>query len=289
LSIWLVGGGAGVPALGAVGCAWATLAVNLALLAMSVAMLQTQKLYRPFLIWQPLERPDVTQLRQFLRLGLPAGLAYLVEVTSLTLMALFIARLGVIASASHQIAASVAAVLYMMPLSIAIAASSRVSFWLGAGNAIQARRVVLMSLGLSAITALTLCASLFIASTRVARWYSPNPEIVMLGASLLAWVAAFHLADSTQALCAFLLRCYRITVVPLLLYGVLLWGLGLYGGYVLTYRGIPGFHAATQSPVSFWIATAVATGLVATSLLLLLWWAVRRSLEDRDADAAGVR
>ena len=58
-------------------------------------------------------------IAQFARLGVPAGLAVLVEVTSFTLMALFIARLGTLAAAAHQIASNLAAVLYMMPLSLA--------------------------------------------------------------------------------------------------------------------------------------------------------------------------
>jgi MATE family multidrug resistance protein len=37
----------------------------------------------------------------------------MVEVTSFTLMALFIARQGSLASAAHQIAANLAAVMYM--------------------------------------------------------------------------------------------------------------------------------------------------------------------------------
>ncbi|MGH8857587.1 MAG: MATE family efflux transporter, partial [Polaromonas sp.] len=86
----------------------------------------------------------------------------------------------------------------------------------------------------------------------------------------------YHVADATQALCAFLLRCYRITLSPLALYGVLLWGMGLFGGYRLTYEGIAG-QAATQSASSFWAASTVAIGLVATCLLGLLWHAVRQS------------
>ena len=56
----------------------------------------------------------------------------MVEVTSFTLMALFIARQGTTASAAHQIASNLAALLYMVPLSLAIATSARVSYWLGA-------------------------------------------------------------------------------------------------------------------------------------------------------------
>jgi MATE family multidrug resistance protein len=84
-------------------------------------------------------------------------------------------------------------------------------------------------------------------------------------------------ADATQALTAFLLRCYHITIAPLALYGVLLWGLGLLGGYRLAYSGIAG-QAATRSAGSFWAASTLAIGLVAACFLALLWHAVRRSL-----------
>lgn len=278
LSVWLVAGGGGVEPMGAVGCAWATLVVNYLLLALAITMLRTQDLYKPFRVWQRMERPDWTQIGGFARLGIPGGLAYLVEVTSFTLMALFIARLGTVASASHQIAASVAAVLYMMPLSMAIACSARVSFWLGAGKPDYAKRAVLLGLKITALAALALAAIVSVAGELLAGWYSANPEIVALASSLLVWVAFYHVADATQALCAFLLRCYRITIAPLALYGVLLWGLGLYGGYRLAYVGLAG-ATATRSAGSFWVASTTAIGLVASCLLGLLWYAVHKSLE----------
>ena len=277
LSIWLVAGGGGVEPLGAVGCAWATLVINYLLLVLSVVMLRTQALYSPFRIWQRLERPDWQQISNFARLGIPGGLAYMVEVTSFTLMALFIAKLGTVASASHQIAASAAAVLYMMPLSMAIACSARVSFWLGANRPDHAKRVVILGLKLTTLLSLLLAAIIFIANKWLAGLYSSNPAIVSLGTSLLTWVAFYHVADAAQALCAFLLRCYRITVTPLICYGVLLWGLGLYGGYQLTYEGMAGRHA-TQSPISFWVASTLAISLVAICLWVLLWRALAKSL-----------
>ena len=277
LSIWLVAGGGGIEPLGAVGCAWATLVVNYLLLGLSVAMLRTQAIYKPFHIWQRIERPDWGQIRDFARLGIPGGLAYMVEVTSFTLMALFIARLGTVASASHQIAASAAAVLYMVPLSMSIACSARVSFWLGAGRPDNAKRVVILGIKLTALVSFALTAIISVANHWLASLYSANPAIVAIGAALLSWVAFYHMADAMQSVCAFLLRCYRITFIPLLLYGVLLWGLGLYGGYQLTYAGVAG-RAATQSASSFWAASTLAISLVAVSFLALLWRAVRKSL-----------
>ncbi|MEO7954399.1 MAG: MATE family efflux transporter [Polaromonas sp.] len=280
LSIWLVGGGAGVEPMGAVGCAWATLVVNYVLVLLSVLMLKTQDIYKPFRIWQRIEPPDWLQLRSFARLGIPGGMAYLVEVTSFTLMALFISRLGTVATASHQVAASVAAVLYMMPLSIALACSARVSFWLGAARPDHAKRAVLLGIRLTFLIALVFTAIVSIAGRVLASWYSANPEIIALASGLLVWVAIYHLADAIQVLSAFLLRCYRITLVPMLLYGVLLWGVGLLGGYRLAYEGLGG-HAATESASSFWAASTVALGLVAACLSGLLWHVVHKSVKHR--------
>ena len=98
--------------------------------------------------------------------------------------------------------------------------------------------------------------------------------MLAMASTLLVWVAVYHVADALQALCAFLLRCYQIAVAPLILYGVLLWGLGLYGGYRLAYVGVFGY-AATQTASSFWLASTVAIGLVALCLLGLLLYAVR--------------
>ncbi len=277
LSIWFVAGGAGLDPMGAVGCAWATLVVNYLLLLLAVLLLRTNVFYLPYRIWARLEKPNWRQILSFVRLGLPAGMSYMVEVTSFTLMALFIARLGTVAAASHQIAASMAGVLYMVPLSLAIACSARVSFWIGAGQPDQARRVVGLALSLSALSASALALLLWLLSQHIPGWYSRNPAVVLTASTLLTWVSIYHLADSLQAVCAFLLRCYRITLMPLLIYSVLLWGLGLAGGYFLAYVGTPDMPAS-QLALSFWSAATLALAAVALCFLALLWRASRHAL-----------
>ena len=118
---------------------------------------------------------------------------------------------------------------------------------------------------------------LLIARQGLASAYSENPEIIGLASSLLLWVAFYHVADAVQAVSAFLLRCYRITLAPLALYGVLLWGLGLFGGYQLAYVGIAD-RAATASTSSFWVSSTLALALAACCMLGLLVLAVRRSV-----------
>lgn len=270
LSVWFTFGGAGLAPQGAAGCAWATLAVNYGLMLLGWWMLRRHTMYGPLRLWRPLERPDPAQIARFLRLGLPAGLSILVEVTSFTLMALFIARQGALASAAHQIASNLAAVLYMVPLSLAIAASARVSFWRGAGNEHQAAAVALKGFWLAALMGCALAAILLVAKGTITALYSTSAEVVAMAGALAVWVAAYHVADALQTLCIFVLRSYRITLAPLAVYCVLLWGVGLYGGYVLAYRGLAGW-GPMHSPSPFWAASAAALGataLIFTALLL---------------------
>jgi MATE family multidrug resistance protein len=271
LSIWLTFGGFGVPAMGLAGCAWGTVIVNYLLLLLAIWALRTQSLYAPYAIWARMERPDPKALREFARLGVPTSLAVLVEVTSFTLMALFIARLGTEAAASHQIAASLAGVLYMVPLSLGIAASSRVSYWLGAGHAARARHAAGLGYKLALVFAGSSALLLLVGHDAIARVYAGNKPALVAGAGhLLLWLAVYHFADALQAVGVFLLRSYGVATRPLVLYCVLLWGVGLGGGYVLAYVGVGTLAAPMQSPSAFWSAGAVALLCTAVAFMTLL-------------------
>ncbi|WP_276606536.1 MATE family efflux transporter [Ramlibacter rhizophilus] len=275
LSIWFVFGGLGLPAQGLAGAAWATLTVNSLMVGVAVLLLRGAALYRPYDIWRRLEPPHVPTLRGFLRLGVPTGLAIMVEVTSFTLMALFIARLGTVAAASHQVAASLTGLLYMMPLSLGIAASARVSYWLGANEPARARQALRLGLQLALSLSLTSALALVLLQQPLARLFAgPNPPVVALAAALLPWVAAYHVFDSLQAVCVFVLRSFGIATASLVVYCLLLWGVGLGGGYLLAYQGLPGI-APLQSPRAFWGAGALALVLTALSFMALLWRASR--------------
>lgn len=276
LSYALTFGGSGFAGLGVVGCAWATLAVNLVMMLAGLWLLRTQDIYRPYRLWQRPEKPDWAVIRRFLALGVPAGLSIMVEVTSFTLMALFIARLGAVALASHQIAASLAGVLYMVPLALGIASSARTGFWLGAGQRHKARRAAALGIGLAIGAALLGAGLLFLGREALAHAFSNDPQVVHAATLWLGWVALYHLADAVQAVCAYLLRCYRITLMPLLIYTALLWGVGLYGGYVWAYQGIEWAGWPLRASVdTFWITSTVALASVSVLFTAMVWHASR--------------
>jgi multidrug resistance protein, MATE family len=275
LTIWFVFGGLGIEPMGAVGCAWATVVVNWLMVAVAAWTLRTQHLYRPYAIWQALERPHWPTLAEFARLGVPGGLSVMVDVTSFTLMSLFIARQGTAASASHQVAANLAAVMYMVPLSLAIATSARVSFWLGAGEPRHARHAIGTGFKMALVMAVGMSSLVLALRFQLAAIYSPNPEVVALAAGLIALLALYHLGDATVAMCVFVLRCYRVVIAPFVAYVVVLWGIGLAGGYILAYVGAGPLHAQ-HSPAAFWEGGAAGLLLLAPIVAAILWRSVRR-------------
>ena len=274
LSMALTFGVFGLPAQGAVGCAVATLIVNCLMLSMGLYLLRTQEVYRIYKLWRPMERLDLGTLAKFLRQGVPAGLSIMVEITSFTLMALFIARMGVSASAGHQIAATAAGVLYMIPLALGIASSARVGFWLGANQPDQVRRAVANGLVLSAATAVVCSAALWLGKELLAKAFTRDADVALIAIGLLGWVALYHFFDAIQTVCAFLLRCFRITLIPLLIYSIILWGIGLGGGYLWAYDGMASWPAL-RHPSSFWITSCAALGVVTLLFLGLTYKAAK--------------
>ena len=270
LSIWFTFGGWGIEAQGAAGCAWATLLVDYAIAILAVILMRCQKLYAPLQLWQRMEAPDWRRLGAFLRLGVPAGLSILVEVTSFTLVALFVARQGALAAASHQIAANLAAVCYMVPLSLGIAISARVSWWRGAGNEAQAQALAWLGVKIALVSGLVLSGSLLVARHAIPHVYTADPGVIALTSALLLWVALYHAADSIQCVCIFLLRCWRVTVAPLVVYCSLLWGGGLGGGYWLAYKNEATSAYWSTNPTPFWIGSGIALALVAILFVFLL-------------------
>ena len=278
LSIWLTFGGLGLEAQGLVGCAWATLIVNFWLMGMSIYYLRHHQIYQPYKIWQPMEPAHWPTLKEFLRLGVPSALSLMVEVTAFTMMALFISRQGVVAAASHQIASSIATVMYMVPLALGIATSARVGFWIGANDGHRAEKSVHTGLQLALMLSLLISGALALFKEELAPAFSNDAAVVIAASSVLGWVAIYHLMDALQAVCAFILRCYRMTFLPLLVYCIMLWGVGLYGAYQWAYHGLWTWPA--QPTVStFWAASSFALGIVsAVFVALTLWSAKQRRL-----------
>ena len=272
LSVALVWGvpGFGVPSLGVVGCGIATCIAMWAQLIAAVVVLRRDAFYDRFELWgRGLDAPDRPALRTQLRLGLPIGATILIEVTGFTFMAIFIARLGAVPVAGHQIAANLVALLFMMPLALANATSTLVAQRIGAQDLRDARRLGWHGLLIGCAVAAVMGGTVFLARVSVVALYTADAAVAAVALSLVAWLALFHLADAAQAIAGFVLRAYRITVITLVVYVGALWGVGLFGGYVLAFDTLgispPGLTGAR----GFWVAATA--GLVIAAVILCVY------------------
>ncbi len=274
-SVWFVFGGYGIEPMGAVGCAWGSVVVFSAMCVAALWMLSRHPNYAAAQAWKRPEPPDWAKLKELLRMGLPSGGAMFFEVTSFTLMAVLIARLGVNASAAHQVCVNVASVIFMVPLSLSIASGARVSYWIGAGDPAFAQTLARKAVGYVLMANALLSCCLLLLAPALVRAYTPDAAIQALATTLLYWTACFTLFDGLQTICVFLLRCYRVTVLPFVIYASVLWGMGLGGGMWLTYWGGAGIQA-WQSPSGFWAAAVLAIALTGLAFWGLLVWTLKR-------------
>jgi MATE family multidrug resistance protein len=279
LSVLLAFGWGIIPAMGLLGCALATVVVSACMMLIAMGLLRRHALYADLMLWQPLEPPDWTAVRQMLRIGIPNGLSVTVEVTSFTLMALLISRMGEVAAASHQIASNMAALLYMVPLSFSIAISARLSYWRGAENQQAVHHCLKIGFQLVLSLAVVLASLLWLFNESIAHWYTKDLAVAQLATTLLAVIGVFHLLDALQTICFFVLRSFKVTIAPMLIYSIPLWGIGLTGGSYLAYDGLGPF-SAMQSPTAFWYMNILALTLVCAGLVILIQLQLKKSQAD---------
>lgn len=274
-----------LPSLGAGGCGIATaIAMNLQMLV-AWLLLRRDPFYAPFGLRERFARIDGAGLAALLRLGLPMGGSIIIEVTGFTFMALFIARLGATPVAGHQIAANLVALMFMMPLAIGNAAGALVAQRIGADDLADARRLSWHAVEIGLLIAAAMGGAVFVLRQPILALYTHDALIVAAALPLLAWVVAFHVADAVQALAAFVLRAWRIATVPMVIYAVAIWGVGLAGGYVLAFD-LAGF---TPPPLrgapGFWAAATLGLVLAGAGMAAFLGWMLRQQ-RNRDIAAA---
>ena len=277
LSVALVFGAGPVPALGVVGCGIATALAMWAQVLVAWVVLRRDRFYVPFALWgRGLHPPSRVALGALLRLGVPMGLATLIEVTGFSFMALFISRLGTTPVAGHQIAVNLMALLFMMPLSVAQAASTLVAQRIGAGDIGDARRLGWHGLQLGIGVAALMGTAVFALREPIVRVYSGDAAVVAAALPLLRWAALFHVADAAQIIAAFVLRAWRVATLPLAIYVVSLWGVGLGGGYALVTHGEALVPASLRGASGYWAACTLGLVLAASALSALLAAVLRR-------------
>ncbi|WP_425045561.1 MATE family efflux transporter [Primorskyibacter sp. S87] len=277
----LIFGNWGAPELGVVGAAIATVATQLvslgAVIFYAVRSLPEHSLFQRF--W----RPDWEMLGSVFRLGVPIGLTNLSEVSLFAASTMMMGWFGTIPLAAHGITLQLTSATFMVHVGLSNAATIR------AGNAFGRRDRAHMGKGAIVVTMMSLVtAALTIFCFLV--WPEPllslfmdnadpdRPEILRIGAGLLAVAALFQLVDGAQVIALGLLRGVQDTAVPMVIAALSYWAVGIPVSYLM------GF-------VWEWQGVGVWLGLVcglACAGILLMWrfWTVGLSKVGTQPEAA---
>ena len=257
-------GGFGLPAMGAAGLAAATSVIAWLIAIVAWTWVYVAPHYARFRVFAHVSPPRRSALGHLAAVGLPIGLTFLVDVTAFTFMSLFIARLGPLAIAGHQIAANLAALTYMVPLALGNAAAVVVGQAIGANQYGRARRAGIVGMALGVALAVPVGAVLYFGRSVIAGLYTNDAAVAAMAASLIALVAGYHLADALQGVVVNVLRGYKRTLVPMVVYAFALWGVGLAGGYALGLTRVDLPLVAAVTPLGapgFWIAATASVAL----------------------------
>ncbi|NJA88984.1 MATE family efflux transporter [Rhodocyclus tenuis] len=273
----LVSGRWGGEGLGVVGCGIANAVAGWVAFLCALAYLRFASAMAPFRLFAHWEWPHWPALRELLRLGLPMGFSSFVEISAFTFIALFVAQLGAAVVAAHRIVANLAAVVYMLPLALAIATLAQVGQAVGARDARRARLSITAGLLLAGGLSTALGVILWLLATPLVEAYTSDVRVQVTALGLIGWLALYQVFDAVQTIAAFALRAYKITLTPMIVHVLCFWGVGLGGGWWLAFRG-----ATPLGVAGFWIASLLS--LVFAALLLggLLWRAVVRARREAE-------
>lgn len=265
LAYALIHGAFGLPRLDILGAGIATTLVSCTMCIAAALLCATCQPFRSYRVFADLGRWDAALMRKLLHLGLPISGASVLEYGVFGAAALLMGKIGTTALAAHQIALQVAAIMFMVPLGISLAATVRVGHAVGRDDALGARRAgfVAIGLGFGFMAAMTLLVAmtrhaiptLFLGESTTAA------ATAALTASLLVVGASFFIADGLQVVANGALRGRNDTRVPLLFAALGFWAIGFPCCYVL---GFP----LGLGPAGVWIGLAIGLAVYAA---LLVW------------------
>ena len=245
LLCWMfVFGKLGPPPLGAVGAAIASTIGRWAMAAflLAVAWKDLKPALEPY-------RPEALErgpLLRMVRLGLPIGFQFVLEVGVFSLVGIMMGRMSALALAGHQVALTLASLTFMVPLGVSVSAAVLVGRAVGRRDPDGARRAARLSIATS-LTFMALSAlTLLLFPRQIASLYSNDPAVIAIAASLIPIAGVFQIFDGLQVTSGGVLRGFGETRSPMFANLVGYWVLGF--------------------PVSLWLGFKLGLGPRG------LWW-----------------
>ncbi len=276
----LIFGHWGAPELGAKGAAIATVAVRWLMLG-GLVWFGRHDLVPPLrlLADRAMRRSAfaLAPLWRLLRLGAPIGGQFVLELGVFAATALLIGALDAAGGAAgatgpgltgHQVALQLASLSFMVPLGLGMAASVRVGWAVGRGDAVAVRRAAAAAVTLGALVMTGFMLLFLLLPDVLARQMTGHEPALAVAVALIPIAGVFQIGDGLQVVAIGCLRGLGDVRSPLLGNVVGFWVLGLPLGCWFAF----GLGAG---PAGLWWGLVIGLFAVAAMLLVVLRLRVR--------------
>jgi MATE family multidrug resistance protein len=266
----LIHGEFGLPRLELFGAGLATTIISFAMFLAGLWFVTRRRPFRKYQVLGRIWRIDWILMRRLTVIGAPISLSFLLEYSLFGAAGLLMGVISTTALAAHQIALQVAAILFMVPFGIGMAATVRVGHAVGRGSAPAAKRAALVATVLGIVFMSVMTFAVILGRFAIARFFFGEAAesagvVIELTAALLLVGATFFIADGVQTVVAGALRGMSDTRVPLLLAAVSYWLIGFTAAYELAFR-------AELGAIGVWIGLSCGTAVYALLLILRFRW-----------------
>lgn len=241
LDLLLVPGTLGLPALGAVGGAWATTGARTFLTLAMLAYIARMPEARALGVFDKPERDRAAEAEQR-RIGYGAGASNFFEVASFASMNVIAGWMGGLAVAAWAIVLNVAAVVFMVPLGLATGAAVLVGTAYGARDPARVNRAGAVSFGVAAVFGALVTVIVWPLAAPIAGAYTANPTTLAMAVPALALSAAMYFPDALQVVAAQALRARGDVWLP-------------------TYTHLASY-VALMAPLAWWLAIPMHLGIL---------------------------
>ena len=255
----------GFPEMGARGAGLSAIIGTWTALFTLIFYVWWSKNYKSTEFFSRFDWPSLRVIKDILRGGIPLGLSNFFEIGMFSGSTLILGSLGSQVVAAHGIALNIGGLLFMVPMSIGLAAAVRVGNKVGEQDFKGARYSSFYavkfgsSLGLINSFLLLLFAELIVSSI-----FTDDQVVISQAVVLLMFAALFQVADAV-AMCGMgSLRGYKDTFGPMLIVFVAYWIIGLPFGYSLA---VTDTWAVTLGAAGMWSGMCIGLIIAASCML----------------------
>ncbi|MDO5679606.1 MAG: MATE family efflux transporter [Pelistega sp.] len=250
-----------IPALGGVGCGIGT--VISAYICLWYLLKQTKKVIPELFVSKKVGR-DITFKDAVLLLkeGLPIGIALVLQILALAIIAFSAASLGSKFIAAHQIMINIAMCIVMIPLALGSASTIQVSINKSIKNN-ALRNTLIGALSTFVLYSLFIIILLSVGHKTIILLFTLDKDVQSIASSVLLYFMGFLVFDSLQMVLGGILRGFEEFIRPLLGIVIAYWLIAL----PLLFVFQQGWFYELNSLAKIW--QAIMVGILTASLYLL--------------------